>query len=327
MTSEPRDDPETEKVASEATAWFVRLKDPSATNADRWAFRRWLASDPKRHEAFNEVKRLWSDLETPAAILGKGGWYRDTAKPARTLVMSRSLPYAASLAGCLVVACAALLWRDAGLIDRMRADYATRPGERQEITLAEGSSAYLDGDTALTVKLDSNGRRTRLLRGRAWFDVMPNKNSPFTVATSDVEARVIGTAFAMEWDHGAIGVVVERGVVTVSHANDKSVEVPAGQQVRVAGGRMGQVTKVDAAAALAWRHGLIILDQAPLGRVVDELERMQPGRVIITDSSLRRLTLSGVFRSDDPDAVVEALNSALGLKTVSILGFAILVYR
>jgi transmembrane sensor len=54
---------------------------------------------------------------------------------------------------------------------------------------------------------------------------------------------------------------------------------------------------------------------------------MKPGRVIITDSSLRRLTLSGVFRVDDPDAVVEALNSALGLKTVSILGFAILVYR
>ena len=325
MTSESHDDPETEKVASEATAWFVRLKEPNATDADRWAFRRWLAGDPKRHEAFNEVKRLWSDLETPAAILGEGGWYRDTAKPARTLV-SRSLPYAAILAGCLVVACAALFWRDAGLIDRMRADYATRPGERREITLAEGSSAYLDGDSALTVKLDSTSRRIRLLRGRAWFDVMPNKDSSFAVATSDVEARAIGTAFAMDWDHDEIGVVVERGLVAVSHANDKSVEVPAGQQVRVAGRRMGQATKV-AEAALAWRHGLIILDQAPLGSVVDELERMQPGRVIITDSSLRRLTLSGVFRADDPDAVLEALNSALGLKTVSILGFATLVYR
>ena len=326
MTSEPHDDPETEKVASEATAWFVRLKEPNATDADRWAFRRWLAGDPRRHEAFNEVKRLWSDLETPAAILGEGGWYRDTAKPARAL-LSRSSPYAASLAGCFLAVCAALLWRDAGLIDRMRADYATRPGERREITLAEGSSAYLDGDSALTVKLNSNSRRIRLLRGRAWFDVMPNKDSSFAVATSDVEARAIGTAFAMDWDHGEIGVVVERGVVAVFHANDRYVEVPAGQQVRVAGGRMGQAIKVDAAVALAWRHGLIILDQAPLGRVVDELERMQPGRVIITDSSLRRLTLSGVFRADDPDAVVEALNSTLGLKTVSILGFATLVYR
>ena len=272
------------------------LKEPSATDADRWAFRRWLAGDPKRHEAFNEVKRLWSDLETPAAILGEGGWYRDTAKPARTLA-SRSLPYAASLAGCLLVVCAALLWRDAGLIARMRADYATRPGERREITLAEGFSAYLDGDTALTVKLDSNGRRIRLLRGRAWFDVMSSKGSSFAIATSDVEVRVIGTAFAMDWDHDEIGVVVERGVVAVSHANDKSVEVPAGQQVRVAGGRMGQATNVDAEAALAWRHGVIILDQAPLGRVVDELERMKPGRVIITDSSLRRLIFRACFAS------------------------------
>jgi len=53
MSWEPHDDPETEKLASEATAWFVRLKEPSATDADRWAFRRWLAGDPKRHEAFN----------------------------------------------------------------------------------------------------------------------------------------------------------------------------------------------------------------------------------------------------------------------------------
>ena len=36
MTSETHDDPETEKVASEATAWFVRLEEASATDADRW---------------------------------------------------------------------------------------------------------------------------------------------------------------------------------------------------------------------------------------------------------------------------------------------------
>ena len=71
MSSEPHDDPETEKLASEATAWFVRLKEPSATDADRWAFRRWLAGDPKRHEAFNEVKRLWSDLETSCSNTGR----------------------------------------------------------------------------------------------------------------------------------------------------------------------------------------------------------------------------------------------------------------
>jgi transmembrane sensor len=54
---------------------------------------------------------------------------------------------------------------------------------------------------------------------------------------------------------------------------------------------------------------------------------MRPGRVIIADSSLRRLTLSGVFRADDPGAVLKALNSALGLKTVSIPGFATFLYR
>src|SRR5688572_6806121 len=85
MISESPHDQEAEQRASEATAWFVRLQGPDATDADRRAFRRWLAGDAKRGEAFNEVRQLWSDLETPAAILGEGGWYRETPKPAPRL--------------------------------------------------------------------------------------------------------------------------------------------------------------------------------------------------------------------------------------------------
>jgi transmembrane sensor len=54
---------------------------------------------------------------------------------------------------------------------------------------------------------------------------------------------------------------------------------------------------------------------------------MQPGRVMMTDNSLRQLRLTGVFKADDPDAIVEALRSALGLRTLTVPGFATFVFR
>jgi len=321
----PEEDPLEEQRASEATSWFLRLTEPDVAEAERKAFRHWLAGDPKRRQTFNEISRLWSDLETPAAILAEGQWYRPASKGQTRAVVSVALK-AASIGLVVGLSAFLTLWRDAGLIDRMQADYATRPGERREITLAEGSRLYLDGDTALDVSLEPHNRKIRLLRGRAWFEVTPDKTAPFTVTMNDVDVRVLGTAFAVDWDKDEIDVVVEHGLVGVSGPQD-SVEVPGGEQVQVSQGRVKAAIKADMDVAFAWRRGLIILHQAPLGRVIDELERMRPGRVMVTDARLRQLTISGVFRVDDPDSIVEALRSALELRTFSVPGLATLIYR
>jgi transmembrane sensor len=315
-----------ETRAREATAWFVRMQNVDITAADREAFRRWLAENPLHHRAFNEVKLLSGKLDSAAIALGEGAWYRQGLKR-RTFSWwagSRLIP---AFGVCLLLGLGVMLWRDAGIFDRARGDFSTRPGERRDVTLADGSRVYLDGDTAITVKLSSDERKIILLRGRAWFDVVHNTQSPFSVQTLDVETRVLGTAFAVDRDAEDVGITVERGLVAVSGAGAEKVHVPAGEQVWVDGGHVGAPTKVEPEIALAWKRGLIILDQAPLGKVIDELARMRVGRVVITDKALRDLKLTGVFRADDPEAVVEALHSALGLKTLALPGLATFVYR
>jgi transmembrane sensor len=326
MSSDSRKTPDIEKREREATTWFVRLNESDVADDERREFRRWLAEDPAHHQAFNDVKNLWTKLDAPAAILGEGGWHREGLREPRPLP-ARGGTIAAALAACLVIAIGGLIWRDPGFLDRVRADHATRPGERRNVSLADGSQVYLDGDTAITVKFGANGRSIELLRGRAWFDVVHNLQTPFSVRSGEVETRVIGTAFAVDREPADVGVTVERGLVAVSRLDAERVQVPAGKQVWVGGGRIGQVVEADAETTLAWRRGLIILDQAPLGRVIDELARMQPGRVMMTDNSLRQLRLTGVFKADDPDAIVEALRSALGLRTLTVPGFATFVFR
>ena len=71
----------------------------------------------------------------------------------------------------------------------------------------------------------------------------------------------------------------------------------------------------------------MVLDAAPLSRIVDELARMRTGRIVIPDASLRSLTLSGVFSVREPDAVLEALRTGLGLRITDIPGVATVIYR
>jgi len=328
MTSE-NEPAEAARRREEAAEWFVRLKEPGVTDADHRAFRTWLAEDPSRHDAFNDVKRLWGKFEEPAIVLGEDYWYREGLRRPPS-VLARSLTITAAFVTCAVMVGSGLIWREPGLLDRAFADFATSPGQRRSIILADGSRAELDGGTAIKVSFTSANRTVTLLHGRAWFDVSHDAAPApaFIVRTGDVETRDIGTAFAVDHDNGnETNITVEQGLVAVSTPDAQSRDIEAGESVSVSGQQISEPVKRDPATALAWRQGLIVLDHAPLGKVADELARMQPRRLIFPDKALRDLTLTGVFQADDPAAIIDALHSALGLRTLSIPGFATLVYR
>lgn len=318
-----RDDDPAEQAAREATAWFVRLKNPDATEDDRARFGAWLAADPAHADAMREITVLWEDLDRPAAALAaeSRGAFRRSALRRR-----RGWRLAVGAAALAATFAGVALWRDAGLIDRAFADHATRPGERLDISLADGTGVYLDGDSAIGETFGEDRREVTILRGRVWFDVTRDPDRPFLVHAKGLDLRVVGTAFGVDGKTG--DVVVDHGVVAVSARQGDPVRLTAGQRIGLAdGGGLGPVSPVDVQTALAWRRGLIVLDAAPLGRVIDELERMAPGHVIIPDAKLRALTLSGVFHADDPAEVIAAMRTALGLRTLSLPGVATLVYR
>jgi transmembrane sensor len=312
-----------ERAAHEAIVWFVRLDKKTAGHEDREAFEAWLAADPAHAEAMREIRDLWSDLDGSAARLGADGWHRI---PEIRSSGGRTWRLAMAAGFLIAVLAGAMLWRDSGLIDRAFADYATRPGEHREFQLADGTQVYLDGDTAITRAFGPDHRDLTLLRGRVWLDVAKDPDRPFVVHAGGIETRVLGTAFGV--DREAADVAVDHGTVAVSAGSGaEQVRLTDGQRVALSGNRLGVPTTIDPRVALAWRRGLIVLDSAPLGDVADQLARMAPGRVLIPDGDLRSLPLSGVFSASDPDAVLEVMRTALGLKTLSVPGFATIVYR
>lgn len=319
-----------QRALQEATEWFVRLNNPLVSDETRRAYQIWLGADATHPEAMHDVSELWGALDQPAAQLAASGWHRDTPAPIPTPRPRRpakiGVKFAAASAVLALVA-AILMWRDPGIIDRAFADAATRPGERRDVRLADGSLAVLDGDTALNSDMAGGRRVVTLLRGRAWFDVVADSARPFTVHAGQVDVQVRGTAF--EVDRDAAAVTVEHGRVAVSGppTTDLEVDLTDWQRVALQNGRLGTPTAIEPDQAFAWRRGLIIVDRAPLSQVVKELDKMAPGHVLIVDRQLERTTLSGTFRADDQETVLEALRATLGVRTLSVPGVATLIYR
>ena len=105
-----------------------------------------------------------------------------------------------------------------------------------------------------------------------------------------------------------VQVAVSEGVVRVEAGGKPAVRLAAGERLAYRGeAAPGPVQPLDLDSASAWQRGKLIFNQRPLGEVLAELERYLPGRILLTDASLRRHKVSGVFDLDDPDALLQTL--------------------
>jgi TolA-binding protein len=144
----------------------------------------------------------------------------------------------------LSLAAAWLLWSPSDAPPPERADSSARgrgipehaPSERR---LQDGTQILLD--TGASGQLAQNAPedvRFELDRGRAEFDVTPNRARRFRVLAGDYEVRVLGTRFSVEYDPaGGFAVWVTRGLVSVASPSRVPALLEAGDRLLAADGR------------------------------------------------------------------------------------------
>lgn len=305
----------------DAAAWVARLGSDQRTRADDEAFEAWLAADPAHASQYAEHAELWDglqalsgDAEARAALLGGEVMALPPPKPA----ISRR----AALTGFGTAAAASLAVFATPGIDRLRGVHRTRRGEQRQVLLADGSRLMLDTDTRIDVDFSYSQRRIVLEKGRAHFKVAKDAARPFRVFVGDDEVRALGTAFDVRKDRGVAKVTLEEGSVAVYRAASPRVDgvrapsavLKPGQQAKLAPAQPVKVAAVDLSREQAWRFGRMILDNAPLGEAVDDLNRYGGRRVVLADPALGAVKVSGVFHTRDPEAFVEAITAAFPVR-------------
>ncbi|HEY5060192.1 MAG TPA: FecR domain-containing protein, partial [Gemmatimonadaceae bacterium] len=169
--------------------------------------------------------------------------------------------------------------------------YSTAVGQRDSVTLADGSRVMLGPDSRLTVPADYGvTTRTVALRGDGYFDVHHDGATPFVVHAGDAVIEDIGTRFTIESDAlDTTTVSVLAGSVRL-RARDSATTTGA---ILLAGDR-GSVTTEGAVLAAphtvgaddaAWTTGRLVFRDASLVRVAGELRRWYGVNIRIADSA------------------------------------------
>ncbi len=144
-------------------------------------------------------------------------------KPAAVFTLKRFLIAAALL---IVFASSYLFIRYSGRPhknDLALNEVTTKPGAKTSFLLPDGSKVWLNSESKLEYKSNFNDSiREVTLEGEAFFDVVKDKKHPFIVHTSDIDVRVLGTAFNVKSypKESSIEATLIRGLIEITNKRD-----------------------------------------------------------------------------------------------------------
>lgn len=299
----------------EATAWVVRLTSGTATNEDGDALRAWRARSREHERAFREAARLWNNLGPALA---------DKRHRPSPFVNRRSFLAAGGVAAS--AAGAAFIMSDLGFlpsVDGLLADFTTEVGEQKSIALPDGSTVVLDGKSALVMGYTEDARHLSLTAGAAVFEVEGADPRPFVVSAADGRSTLSSGTLSVAHAVKDVSVECIQGTVEVDCLT--SITLMKGEGVVYSAAGLGEKAMAEVETAAAWRKGLLVFNDRPLGDVVADLNRHRRGKVMLASNALGSQRVSGVFHLDRPQEILAHFENALHIRSVSLVGGIVLL--
>ena len=294
------------KALEAAATWYVQLNDGAVSEARTRAWQAWLQACPQHAAAWARVEKLqsqWAMIPPKAALSSL-----DAAKAQRRDVLKM-------LGMLLAVGSSTWLAVEHAPYRSMLAEHRTGIRERRTLRLDDGSQLELNSDTALDILFDAKQRLIRLHRGEILVQTAKDPGQrPFIVHTEDGSIRALGTRFSVRQLPGQTRVGVEQSAVEIRPLRhiDLLLRLEAGQQVTFDRDAAGEIERLPSAST-AWVKGMLSVDDWRLGDFVEELGRYRPG-VLRCATSVQDLSISGAFRIDDTETVLENLGKTLPVK-------------
>lgn len=331
-----------EAIESQAAAWLAR-RDRGMTAPEAAEFARWCASDPRHASAVRGIESTWAALDRPTAM-GRTGLLRDELRALEARARRRWRARGAAASVAIVVLLSFYLGvrrtttREAVAFAPTGATAARFAGPERQ-TLADGSVVEFKPGTEITVAFGEERRVVILRSGEAHFSVTSNPLRPFIVAAASVRIRAVGTAFAVQLGGTEVEVLVTEGKVTVAApplgmeeavaprsagAPAAGPELPpivsAGQRTRVSVlpattvAPVLAISQAELAERLSWRVPRLEFSETTIAEASALFSRHSPLRLRAADSEVAAMRVTGVFRTDNIEGFVRALETSLGLR-------------
>lgn len=311
------------RVAEQARAWVVQRQGGGFSGADRERLEAWLDVSADHRVAYRHANDLWQELEDvrpafeslPDLYMSRGPVIRGAhiRSPRHVLAAAAILAFVGTI-----------VWTTSMKEPQPLGVYATEIGQIDNVRLADATHVTLGGESSIKVLELPNERHVELTGGEAYFEVTPDPDRPFIVDTATARIRVLGTKFNVHTGPAGVTVTVVEGHVAVKSRIEKanakaSAEIAhliSGEEIEVAAnGAVSNVSTADIAQATAWQHGKLVFRNEPLNAVVADVNRYSDQTLVIGDSDLAQMHVTGLFQEGDFGVVVSAIEQTLPVRS------------
>ncbi|WPV66043.1 FecR family protein [Chitinophaga sp. LS1] len=150
----------------------------------------------------------------------------------------------------------------------------TPKGGEYKLVLGDGTVVWLNAASSIRFPNRFSGNQREVqLTGEAYFEVTHDPKRPFIVAVNGTEVQVLGTAFDIRAYQPAITyTTLVNGAVRVASKGSKGQVLQPGQMARSGNGGLS-ITNADIEQVTAWKNKQIILRDADLRDIMEELSR------------------------------------------------------
>lgn len=293
--------PVSARVLDAAIAWQLSLDSGDGSAVEQQEFTKWLASDEEHARAWRQLGMLDQRFSVAA------GPARAALLQSRHGIRQRVRKLGRGLASIVLVCGLGLFAGERYVpIHYWLADQRTATGEQRTLKLDDGTSINLNTHSAIDVRFDEQRRLIVLQEGEILVETGHDDSRPFYVQTRDGSLRALGTRFIVKREDGATRLsVLQSAVAAQPEALHQEHVFKAGQQVLMRSDGLGPLLAVTPATD-AWTRGMLVVDNARLGDVIEELGRYRSGHLGV-DDNVADLRITGSFPLHDTTLALNAL--------------------
>jgi transmembrane sensor len=306
------------QVARVAAEWLTTLMSGEATASDKLRWQHW-------REAHPDHERAWLHIERVSA-----GFAGLDSSASRQALARRGISRRKGLGLLLWVTTVGIAGWSASrthTAQQMLADMRTGVGQTREMTLADGSTLWLNSDSAVNIRYTDTERVLELVAGEIFIATAKETNTayrPFMVTTHEGIALALGTRYCVRQQDGMTTVAVQEGAVEMrTKLSGQRLVLKAGQTSTMTQDTVGEAATVTD-SAWAWKQGQILADNMRLDDFVNELSRYRKGFVSV-DPAVADLRISGVFPVASPDDVLASLTNSLPVSVRTVTHYWVTV--
>lgn len=308
---------------------ILRFLAGDLPEAEAAALETWRQADATNEAHFADLQQLWSATQptkAPLPVVVDTEWERleqrlalDTAsasQPARARILPIQWAWRATAIAASLLLLISIGWWLRPAPETTILTVATQTNETRLVTLPDGSTVLLNGNTMLSyAEAFADERRLVSLEGEAFFNV-ESGTRPFVVAGKNAEVEVLGTEFNVQTRNATTHVAVREGRVALS-GSEARIELTAGEAAIHDGTATPQRVTDATTEPLDWLNVQIAFERTPLSDVFAELMHRFGTPIQLAAPSLATETLTASFDNRTLEQILTSICAANACEATS----------